>query len=178
MNIVKVKSTRFKNLKLLVKFLRYGKSDVQECTQVTPYGFVSRAVEDTIAVYSKTAENGKPVIIGYVNKNDLVEVGEARMFSTDENGVEKFYILNKKDGHCEFGGVDDNMVRFKGLDKAFNELKSDFNNLVTKYNAHTHITTATIGASTAPGVLAPTTSSSTTSQADITQAKIEEITTL
>lgn len=60
-------------------------------------------------------------------------------------------------GDIIFNGGDlDGLVIIQKLTDKLNELKDTVNDLITKYNAHVHTTTATVGASTAPGVLSPT----------------------
>ncbi len=174
MNLVTIISTEIDGLAQRVsKFLRFGLNDVQTAIQTAPYGMDSNPIKDMIAIYGATSEKGKPVIIGYINKNQLADVGEARIFSTDENGVLQTFIWLQNDGIMEIAGNVDNMVRFSDLETAFDELKTDFNALVAKYNVHVH-----------PGVVAGmastlvTTSTSTPSAADISGAKIDQIKTL
>jgi hypothetical protein len=65
-------------------------------------------------------------------------------------------------------------VQYTALKSAFDTLKQDLNNLVTAYNAHIHITTATVGIGP-PGVIAPTTSTGTPSAADMSSAQIATV---
>lgn len=174
MNIVKVISTKIVSNKRLIKFLRFGKSDVQENNEVGPFGFDSNPIKDMAAVYAKTSQNGESVIIGYINKNQISDIGESRIFSTDAEGLLKFYLHLKNDGTAEFGGDTDFMVRFSKLEEAFDEIKMDLNNVINVFNAHTHPTAPTgpISIPTGAGIpLQP-------SVADISPAKIEEIKTL
>ncbi|MCF0219091.1 MAG: hypothetical protein HUK14_04845 [Muribaculaceae bacterium] len=68
--------------------------------------------------------------------------------------------INKED--IIFNGGDlDGLVIIQKLTDKLNELKDTVNDLISKYNAHVHITTATVGASGTPGVLQPTTSTAT-----------------
>lgn len=174
MNLVKVISTAFDDLeRRIVKVLRMGKSDVQTSVEAMPYGIDSNPVKDMIAVWAETGEKGKTVIVGYLNKNQLADVGEFRTYSTDSTGELKFYIWQKNDGSCEIGGDVDNMVRYSKLEEAFNQLKEDFNNFVTTYNSHVHS-----GVTTGPGSSGTTPATGTTSSADISEAKIDEIKTL
>ena len=176
MNLVKVISSEIDNTKRrIVKFLRYGKSDVQTSFEAMPFGIDSNPTKDLIAIYGATGENGKTVIVGYINKNQIADVGELRLFSTDSDNAEKFYIYLKNDGNCEIGGDADNMVRYSKLQSAFDELKQDFNNHIQNWNA--------FSAAYAPGSpttlgTPPTALTSQGSNADITQAKINEIKTL
>lgn len=170
MNLSKILSTSFDDLqRRIVKVLRKGKSDVQTAMEAAPFGIDSNPLKDMIAVYAPTEEKGKTVIIGYLNKNQLADVGETRLFSTDSDGTLKFYAWLKNDGTMEIGGNDYHMVRYEKLAEAFNELKQDFNDHITAYNSHTH-TGVMVGLGstsfTTPG---------TPSVADITPAKIDEI---
>lgn len=176
MFFVKVDSTSFDDIKRrFVKFLRLGKYDVQNSVEAAPYGTDSNPIKNMVAVYGKTSQDGKTVIVGYLNKNQLADVGEHRTYSTDDEGELKFYIWQKNDGTCEIGGDDDNMVRYSKLEDAFNELKQDFNNHVQKWN--TFAAAYTPGGPLALGT-PPTAQTSQSSTADISPAKIDEIKTL
>lgn len=127
-NLVKVLESSIDALnRRLVKVLRLGKSDIQTPFAVAPYGVDSNPIKDMIAVYSDTGEKGKTVIIGYINKNQIADKGELRLFSTDSLGVEKKYIWLKNDNTIEIGGDIDNMVRYSALATAFNILLTDLN---------------------------------------------------
>ncbi len=172
MNLVKVISTEIDNLnRRVVKFLRMGKSDVQTSIEALPYGIDSNPIKDMVAVYAPTGEKGKTVIIGYLNKNQIADIGEVRTYSTNEDGEEQFYTWLKNDGTLELGGDGKNVARYQELETAFNELRDDFNNFVnTVYNVHVHSGVLSGFASTAV-----TPSIGTPSTADITGAKIDEI---
>jgi hypothetical protein len=178
MNFTKVISTKFDDTKrLLVKFLRMGKSDVQECIEVSSYGVDSNPVKDMVALYVPTGETGKNAIIGYINKERLADVGEYRIFSTDDSGALKTYIWLHNDGTMEIGGDADNMVRFSELETAFNQLKDDHNALAQKWDA---FCLAYVPGSPSTTGLPATLGSSTVGQstADISGAKIDEVLTL
>lgn len=172
MNIVKIISSRIVDSKRLVKFLRLGKNDVQESHQASPFGIDSNPISGLVAVYAPTMENGKPVVIGYINKNQIAGIGETRIFSTDDQNTLKTYIHLLNDGTMEIGGNSKNMVRFQELETGFNQLKSDFNALVTLFNTHVHA-----GVTTGPASSAVTPTPGTSSAADISGAKIDEIRT-
>lgn len=164
-------STRIDSLKRrLVKFFSMG-NNTREVLQAAPYGIDSHPVKDMVAIYTETSAKDSPVVIGYINRNAVAAVGEFRTFSTDANGVVKFYIHQKNDGTCELGGDTDNMVRFSELKAAFDELKGDFNNLVTMMNAHVHPDPVS-------GVTGSPTTQGVASAADISGAKIVEIKTI
>ena len=153
----------------MIKLTVFGRNDSRECENAGPFGFDSAVPSDFVAVYANTGASGDNVVIGFINKNQICESGESRMYSTDSEGNEvKFYSHMFTDGTCHFGGDADFMVRFNELKKGFDQLKNDF-------NSHVHVTTATVGPSSTPGTIAPPT---TSSSASIDSAKIEEIKTL
>ena len=177
-SLVKTLSTSLDKLKrLVVKFQRYGLNDIQTSNCAQPFGLDGNPVKDMVAVYSQTDEIGKTVIIGYFNPDSLAEIGGNRLYSTDDKGKLKGLIYMRSSGVAEINGDTDNMVRFSKLEAGFNELKSDINSLITAYNGHIHITTATVGPTPTPGVITPTPSSGTPSVASIAAAKIDNVKT-
>ena len=132
MNLVTVISSEANNLKqLLVKVLRFGKNDVQTPIQASPYGCDSKPIKDMIAVYSPTGTDGNTVIIGYLNKNSLAGIGEYRTFSTDAQGVEKFYTWLKNDGTIEIGGNTNYAVKYNQLKIEYDKTKQYLTTLKT-----------------------------------------------
>ena len=63
-------------------------------------------------------------------------------------------------GDGSFGGL----VKIEQLTTKLNELKDSLNNFISVFNSHIHITTATVGATTAPGTIAPVTSPATNAE--------------
>jgi hypothetical protein len=173
-NIVKIISTEIDSFKRRIgKFLLYGRSDIRTAYEALPYGFDSNPISGMRAVYAETGRNGDTVLIGYLNVNQMADPGEVRIFSTDSNGNQKFYIWLKANGTMELGGSVDNAVRYSKLAIAFNQLKSDFNNHITAYNTHVHA-----GVTSGSSSSGPTPVPGVQSSADITPAKINEIKTL
>jgi hypothetical protein len=156
----------------VVKFVRYGKKDIQTSLQVAPHGIDSNPVKDLIALYADTGEKGKTVLVGYLNKNVLAAVGETRLYSTDADGALQTFIWLKADGTMELGGNAKHLARFEELKTGYDQLKQDFNNFVTTvFNAHMHPTAGT-------GAPSPPTLTGTASTASIDSSKIDEIKTL
>lgn len=172
MNVVKIIETTIEQGRRIVKALRNGRDDVQTSKQITPFGFESNPVRDSIGLYTQTSTKNRTYIIGYIAEGAITEVGESRVFSTDAQGVVQIDFIFKANGTVEMGGSADNAVRYSALETAFNELKSKFNSLVTAYNAHVHT-----GVTTGPGVSGTTPSVGSPSTADITGAKINELKT-
>ncbi|MBE3129554.1 MAG: hypothetical protein IMZ54_02405 [Acidobacteria bacterium] len=90
--------------------------------------------------------------------------GETKLYSTDEEGIEKSTHVLTSDGKHVFNGGEDFAVRFGALETAFNSLKGDF-------NAHVH---------PVPGVMlgGPGTATSAIvvpNTASVAGAKVEEI---
>lgn len=117
-----------------------------------------------VAVYSETAEKGKDVIVGYLNKNQLADVGESRMYATDANGNLKLYVWLKADGTMELGGTADNAVRYQKLSDATTAYQNKVITELGKISA----AIALLGGSYTVGDVS----------FDISQAKINEIKTL
>lgn len=176
MNLVKVLGARVADEMRLTKALRYGSDDVVEVPQISPFGVDSVPINGLIAVYSETGDSGESVVIGYVCKNHVSEVGETRFYSTDEDGVEQTFIYLKKDGFICIGGDAKNMVRFQELKSGFDQMKGDFNDLVSAFNSHTHATAA-VGPPVPPTPV-PTVIPASVSTASIDDCKIDEIKTL
>lgn len=104
-----------------------------------------------------------------IEPDSSIEQGERETYSSD-GGERKAKIRWKKDGQIVLNDGGDTAVKYSELKTAFDQLKSDFDDLVNAYNAHIHITTATIGVG-GPGVIAPTTSAGAPTIADITPAE-------
>lgn len=151
-----------------IRILKVFEFGAKTANVIAPFGDDSAALKDMIAIYGSTSNVGESIIIGYINKNQIATPGEKRIFSLDENGELSFAIHLRTDGTCEIGGAGDFAVRYNELETAFNQLKSDLNDLITSYNTHIH-TDSVMGLTTA------TPSQGTPSVADITPAKISEI---
>lgn len=160
LNLTKVISSSVESGKRLVKFLRLGKDDVQEKNVIQPFGIDSVPPKDIVALYAKTGERGKAVIVGYLNRNQIAEAGEFRAFSEDANEAVATFIYLKNDGTIEFAGTGDFLARFNELKTGFDQLKSDHN---------THVHTGNIGGPTSPPTVLST--------ASIDAAKIDEFKT-
>ena len=177
MNLVKTISTKIDSLnRRIIKFLRYGKDDIQTSFESYPFGIDSNPVKDLIAIYSPTNEKGKTVILGYLNKNQLAKVGENRLYSTDEDGNEVFYVYLKNNGEAEIGGNSDNMVRYSPLKDEYDKTKDVLDSILNI------LTGAPINE---PGNGAPSALQAALSAAlvgkstgDISGSKIDEIKTL
>ncbi len=165
MNFVKVDSFTVDNLKRrVIKFLRLGKKDVQTSFEVAPYGIDAGVIKDMVAVYAPTGEQGKTVIVGYLNKQQLAAKGELHLYSTDENGTEKFRIKIRNNGTVEMGGTAHNLMRYTPANQGL----QDFKNLIQVELVKIQTGITGVGGAYTPGTLT----------VDISQSKIDEIKTL
>lgn len=108
----------------------------------TPFNFFSKPIRNALAVRDKISRNW--TILGYIQKlitglND----GETLIISQNTQGEVKATIKLVGDGNMELNGNADNAVRYSKLEEAYNQLKSDHDNLVAQFNAHMHPTAAT-----------------------------------
>jgi hypothetical protein len=162
--LTKLISTEIDNLgRRVSKVLRFGNRDVLTALEASPYGIDSNPVQGRIAIYADTGEKGKTVIVGYIDKNKLAEVGATRIYSTDANGTVKFALYMRADGTCEFGGTGDFLVRYEKMDDFMQSLKSDINTELVKIQT---------GITGVGGAYAPTPISINTSQAKISKIKV------
>lgn len=150
-------------MKRTIKFRRLGKNDIQTSDEALPYGIDSNPIKDMVAVYAETGEKGKTVIIGYINKKQVAEVGETRLFSTNSSGVLQNYIWLKANGNIEVGGNTDNMVKYSPLNTAMQTLIANIN---------IQLTAISVGIASAGGSYTPTPLT-----LDITGAKIDKVKT-
>ena len=104
-----------------------------------------------------------------------VAKGEILLYSVTTAGTTKAAtIYFENDGTIQLNGTGDNAVRYAELELAFNQLKSDFNDLASAFDGHEHMVPAGTDAlggttATAPPLVG------TSSTADITGAKIDEV---
>lgn len=160
--------------RLIVKIFRMGGQDVQQVPEATPFGIDTAPPEGMVAIYARTGIKGEEVIVGYVQRDRIAAPGETRIFSVTDGGDISQFIHLRTDGTMEIGGTADYMVRFSELQKGFDQLKQDFNDLVNNYNLHTHVLALSAGTGTA----APTVTQGTPSTASIDDSKIDEIKTI
>lgn len=171
--IVKTIASKLEDAYRHIKVQVMGKNDVQTPVEASPYGMDSNPVKDLAAIYALSTVSGEPVIIGYLLKDRLAEVGELRLYATNASGALQNYIWLKSNGDILVGGDADNLVRYTPTETAFNDLKSTVNDLVTAFNAHIHPTPSGPSSPPTPGAGIPATAST----ADISGAKINEIKT-
>lgn len=103
--------------KRVLKVLQFGPKTASESA---PFGIDSSPLKGMTAIYGSTSNNGDTVILGYIQKNQLAEVGETRFFSLDANGGLKAFIWLKNDGDIQLNGDDYSSVRFQPLQSGIN----------------------------------------------------------
>ena len=145
----------------------------REIPQALPYGVDSAPVREMVAVYANTADMGNSVIVGYVYKDAVAEVGSIRLYS--DNG----YVYLRANGNLELLGDSKHMVRYEELETGFNSLKQSVTDLTTAFNSNLHTVVGAIPAAppTVPTVTPPL-APAIPPTATITGAKINEIKTL
>lgn len=109
----KVRSTLLEAGKRILKVEQFGVKTVD--LEVSSFGDDGNPIENMTAIYADTSENGEPVIIGYVNENQLANVGEKRIYSLNINGGLSTYIWLRNNGNIEIGGTSHNAVRYAPL---------------------------------------------------------------
>jgi hypothetical protein len=130
----------------IVKVLGYGKTDIRNAKQVTPFGIDSNPLKDMIAVYSPTSNDSERVVLGYLSASELfAHAGEIRIFSTDANATEKAHVWCRNTGDINIGGTgsSDNpnhLVRWEDLNTQLVNLRQQINlDIIQTFNGHVHI---------------------------------------
>lgn len=147
--------------KEFVKVLRYGSQDINTPEPSLPYGIDSKPIHNKRGIVAETRRKGKNVILGYILHSEKTESGEIRVYSTDNDGNDKFYIYLKKDGTCEIGGNVDNLVRYSKLDSGLQQFKDQIQQELSFISTGI----ASAGGSYTPSILS----------LDISDSKIDEI---
>lgn len=130
MQLVTFKSAVMNGFRSL-KVLAFGNTAVtaDECA---PFGIDSNPLQNMIAIYADTEECGEPVIIGYLNQNQLAANGETRLFSLMPNGTLSIYAWLKNNGTMELAGNENNLVRYTALSNALTEQDTAINTELQK----------------------------------------------
>ncbi len=162
--VSKIISTTIKQGRRLVKLLGFGTRDIREVEQVLPFGIDSNPPKGYKCIYADTADKKERVFLGLINEDVIAEIGETRIFSSNQNKEEQGYILLKNNGDFEFNGTGDFLVRYSKLEEAFNDLQSKWNAFATAYTPGSPSTLGT-----------PATASQST--ADISESKINNFKT-
>jgi len=174
-----VTATSFDKLKRLVVKAWNGNIDTRTAIESSPYGVDSNPVKGMVALYVKSELDGKESIVGYYNKERLAEVGETRVFSTDQSGAFKFNFWLRADGTALLGDSD-NPAQYTNFLVKYNELLTEYNKTKTYL---TTLKSATLGIATALDGLVPGTSTAFNAAmagqvvGDFTQAKNEKVKT-
>ena len=103
--LLAILSTTKDSLGRLLGKVNNGKSDIRTAIEASPYGIDSNPIKGMVAIYMRTEQDGREVLMGYLNKNRLADVGELRLFSTDSEGTEKMYMWLTNDGFMELGEI-------------------------------------------------------------------------
>lgn len=156
------------------------KKDIRNLEQIQQVGFESVPPEGTKHL---TVNLGGGWLLSFAGNDGVapdtgLAEGESRVYSSDA-GVKKAFARFLKTGIIELNGNADFAVRYKALETAFNQLKSEYDDLVTKTTAiintlQTWVPIANDGGAAlqlASGALA----NPSASTADITGAKIVNI---
>lgn len=159
------------------------KNDNANARIFNPPGVDSRPLDKDICFTedSEDTQGGKD-ILGFIDpKNEPVsEKGEFRAYARDADGNIVGILYLKKDGSAVIVSDADNAVRYSKLEEAFNQLKSDHNDLVATVKEMTEafntgwIVNPSDGGQALKTILGGITDPAN-STADITPAKIDKI---
>lgn len=104
----------------------------------------------------------------------------ASPFICQYSEIENFYIVAKATINIDAnsivfnGGNNDGLVKVKDLITSLNRIENKLNDLISKYNTHTHILTLSSGTGTAAATTTTETTVQTTQQSDIENTDIKQ----
>lgn len=124
--LAKFFSSVIENGKRIIKSKGIGGS-VMTTKESYPFGFDSQPPEGWTAIYSETTNSDEAVIIGYINKNQLVGQGESRMYSVNAQGEVQATIVCDASGRISLNGNGYSSVRFENLQNSLNSQNSLIN---------------------------------------------------
>ena len=162
-----------------IKLATFGNSDNSKVFRLNPFGEDSNPPEGYKALLVNTNNSEDPVCVGFINEVVLDDLnsGEKQIFSTNSAGdTIQAFIKLLNDGKIQFNGNADFIAGFNDLKSGFDTLKDDVNSLISDYNTHTHVTTATVSTGS-PGAIAPTTATGTPTTASIDSSKKDNLLT-
>ena len=120
--------------------------------------------------------NGNNIVIATNDYRFNIEIqkGETLVYSYDSSGILKAKLLFNASGELVLNDGTDYAIKYNELKTAFDQLKSDFNNLITAYNAHIHPVPGVLaGTVTVPSSV--TVSTGTPSTADMSSSKVAKV---
>lgn len=145
-SLSKIKSSTIESGKRILKVIGIGGS-AYTAKESYPFGFDSVPPEGYTALYSDTSNRDESVIIGYINKSQLAEVGGARMYAVGSFGEVSGFVYVRASGDIELNGSNYSAVRFQ-------ELKTQIDLLQTQINSQWPLISS--GIATGGGVYNPT----------------------
>lgn len=153
LTLSKLKSSSIEQGKRILKVLQFGPKTAKE---VGPFGFDSSAPENWTAIYGETSNKGESVVIGYINKNQLAEVGGSRVYALDSSGEVVSFVYARASGVLELNGSEFSGVRFQNLVQAINAQ----NVLINAELAKIAVSIGALGGSYTPGTISTNLASS------------------
>jgi len=132
--IGQIKSTVIEKGRRIIKILRLGRADVQTSFESMPFGVDASPLKNMTAIQVETATKGKTVVIGYINTEQLAEIGEIRIFAADSTGVKSF-VHCKTNGNVNVNGSANSAVAYAALNITLQQLSLDINAELVKIAA-------------------------------------------
>lgn len=103
----KAKDFTIEQGKRILKVFQFGAKTAKVAGD---YGDDSNPIDNMTAIYANTSVDSEPVIIGYINTQQIAQKGEKRIFSQKSNGDLAFEIHLKNDGSCEIKSAESDAV--------------------------------------------------------------------
>lgn len=157
------------NTRLMMQVQITDADDIQTVELMVPPGVDVNPPDESKVIVIDVSKAYKIAIVADDNIEPSMLEGEKKIYSINAGTIAAFINLLKS-GIIEVNGNADFAVRFTALESAFNELKGDFNQLITDYNGHGHG-----GVQTGGGTSGVTNTPGTSSSADMSGAKVDTV---
>lgn len=144
----KYSSAALESGKRILKSIGIGGS-VMTTKESMPFGIDSQPLENWTAIYAETTNKSESVIIGYINKNQIAEPGENRMYALGPEGGISSFVFLKSNGEIWLNSGENSAVLWEGLKNSIDQQNLLINIELMKIST----TLAVLGVVYAPGTI-------------------------
>lgn len=118
--LAKYSSSVIEQGKRILKSIGIGGS-VMTTKECAPFGIDSQPPEGYTAIYANTTNNSEEVIIGYINRNQISQAGECRLYAVGVGNTVISEIYLKNNGQILMNNGNKSSVRFQDLKTAIDQ---------------------------------------------------------
>lgn len=120
----KIKGRILEETYRILKVDQYGAKTADDAS---PFGVDANPIDGMTAVFAESDTNGNAVIIGYIDKNKLAEIGELRLYSLSGEDALAAYLWLKADGKIHFNADTNFLVHYNELKQLLEQMENQIN---------------------------------------------------